>query len=49
MADGGACDEVGVSGEGVIKVSFRYSHVWSWFEDLIITNMMVESKFNFDV
>ena len=58
VGEGGACHRwqtvvparrsVAVA-RGVIKVSFRYSHVWSWFEDLIITNMMVESKFNFDV
>ena len=32
----------------IYKISCKYSQVWSYFEDLVIRKIMVQSKFNLD-
>jgi len=30
------------------KILCKHKQVWSWFEDLIVRNIMVKSKYNLD-
>jgi len=32
----------------VLKKSFKYNQMWSYFEDLTIRNIVAQSKFNLD-